>query len=143
MEQNTSIKSYQDIFEFSHVADNYKKRTNLKDSKLIHALTKMTGDAELRKKGILSEVISDFYDKQNDLKLEYAAVDSNGIIIRDANMNYRYTKESERALIQALKDLNNKYITIDSFYIKEEEIPKDLNQYELDFFKGFVIKPTE
>jgi hypothetical protein len=65
---------------------------------------------ELKIKKILDYLkpfIDDYNDKYENIRLEYAHTDSNGLLELNEKGDYRYTKDSLREMSKEMKDLMN------------------------------------
>ena len=84
----------------------------------------------------LAKVFNDFEERFEDLKLEFAATDSDGFIIRNEKGEYRFRKDDEKKLNRAFKSLRTEtFIDMPSYIITDYDQTKEYP----DSFKGFVI----
>jgi hypothetical protein len=131
-----SKKTYQDLFNFSNDAIAFLSN-NDSDTKLVYAIKKLVGDKSAGKKGLLAKVFNDFEERFEDLKLEFAATDSDGFIIRNEKGEYRFRKDDEKKLNRAFKALRTEtHIDMPSYIITDYDQTKEYP----DSFKGFVIQ---
>lgn len=128
-------KTYQDLFAFSNDAIAYLN-SNDGDTKLVYAIKKLVGDRKLGKKGLLAKVFNDFEERFEELKLEFAATDADGFIIRNEKGEYRFRKDDEKKLNRAFKVLRTEtLIDMPNYIITDYDQTKEYP----DSFKGFVI----
>jgi hypothetical protein len=131
----SSKKTYEDLFAFSKDAVAFLSE-NGGDTKLVYAIRKLVGDKAAGKKGLLSKAFEDFEERFEDLKLEFAATDSDGFIIRNERGEYRFRKEDEKKFNRAFKVLRKETpIEIPNYVITDYDQTKEYP----DSFKGFVI----
>lgn len=130
-----SKKTYEDLFAFSKDAVAFLSE-NSGDTKLAYAIKKLVGDKSAGKKGLLVKVFEDFEERFEDLKLEFAATDSDGFIIRNERGEYRFRKEDEKKFNRAFKILRKETpIDMPNYVITDYDQTREYP----DSFKGFVI----
>lgn len=135
-------KTYTEVFDFINEAEAFlkaqKEKKGDKETKLCFALNKMIGEANTRKKGLLSEIITEYYEKVDELRVEHSSVDKDGNIVRDSAKELMFTKAKDKELKLALKELNKKEIEFKPYFATEIN-EKHLSDYQKDIFLGFII----
>lgn len=82
-------------------------------SKINYAFWKLQKQIDLQSK--ISEL-------QEDIDIEYCSVDEKGNVLLDPNGRYVFTKENLKARIRAIKDLDQKEVFFEPYYIPSEEL---------------------
>lgn len=139
-EKAVTSKTFDEIVEFSNEAYKFISKAEEEgkaNTKLIYALKRIAGDPVTQKKGTLHKVIRKGQIKSRDLQIDYASVDDRGNLIKDDKGQYSYTKENKKALDLALENLTNDNMEFEPYIATE--VTEDLNEYQKDLFKGFVI----
>ncbi|MBO9613414.1 MAG: hypothetical protein J7619_11995 [Dyadobacter sp.] len=121
------------LIEFFNLANNYlqaAEEAKEKDTPLSDALT----DAIEEWKPQIEK-----YNKQvSRLRRKHAEKDKKTtVLLKDANGNYLFTEEGENNLDDAIEDLLDEEIHIETNCI--DQVPADLHRGYLKGFKGFVI----
>ena len=91
--------------------------TNKKLLELVNNLNQVIGNQETKvakKLFKIFEKIKPLYEKYNadveELRLDNASTDKDGILLLDEKSNYKYSKEGIKKLTQQIKDLSDKEI---------------------------------
>lgn len=129
-------KSFFDIVFFNKNAQAYieKNKQETKLSVSLRSVLKQTINLEI-----------EYQEKLEDLRCDHCAVDSSGVISKDARGGYQYTPEKMKAFNIAAKTLRNIEVEVHTRIRPEnDELIKDLSFDEIDAFKDIVItKPKE
>jgi hypothetical protein len=133
-----SKKTFNEIVEFNQEAFSFLRESK-GETKLTYALKKLAGDPTIRKQGTLAKVIKKAQSKSRDLQIDYASTDEKtGVLLTDERGQYKYTKENKKALENALEELMDESLEFEPF-IATEVAEGELNDYQKELFKGFVI----
>ena len=128
--------TYRKLIDFFSLANNYLRaaeEAKEKDTPLSDALT----DALEEWKPDIQK-----YNKQIDrLRRKFAEKDKKTtVLLKDANGHYLFTEEGENNLDDAIDELLEEEIRIETNCI--DEVPTDLKRGYLNGFRGFVIDPA-
>jgi hypothetical protein len=129
-------KTYQEIFDFIEPAYNHVHKEENKNTKMAYSIKKMIGDAKFKKPGRLTDAISKYYEKLEDIANELASTDEKKNIIIDPNGNKVYTAEKLKQKRDQEKQLLKEEVEFEPYF--STEIP-ELTEVEQHFFSGFVI----
>jgi hypothetical protein len=77
--------------------------------------------------------IDDFNEKLEEIRIDNASVDDNGILLKDEKGGYKFSKEGLKNLLIQTKELNEK-----EFEYKKVEISNPLGLEEFLFLDGWV-----
>ncbi|TXH13672.1 MAG: hypothetical protein E6R03_10940 [Hyphomicrobiaceae bacterium] len=137
------VTTYNKILEFRAGAQFYEKaekekaekekRGRERDSKLAYAIRKVFKKT--------SSIIEKHEEALQDLRVEHAATDDDGIFLENERGTYRFTKEGTKAFNEAERKLRKAEVNIAGLAHYASEIPKDLDPDFVDIFVGFVIDP--
>lgn len=81
----------------------------------------------------LKPVIDEYNEKSNELRLDNASVDEQGILLLNEKGGYKYSKEGLKTLTKQLQDLDNQEIKFEAITVVN---PGGLEVYP--FLKGWV-----
>lgn len=124
--------NWQAIVKFSRAAQAYNSGDGNKQTKLAYAIKRVTSQLE--------KIQADYLQSREDISIDHAAVDSNGILLTEADGRYRFTQEKLKTRNSAWRELEE----TDNYEIEPyfaTDIPKDLNEDIHEALTGFVIKP--
>jgi competence CoiA-like predicted nuclease len=124
-------KTNQEIIDFINAAALYLKKSD-KDSKFNYALKKVQKSA--------LKLFEQLQEKIERKRIDHCATDADGIILREADRNYRFTKDALKQLNKEVKALYEEKVEIESYFATE--VPK-LTEDESEAFMDFVIKRLE
>lgn len=137
------VTTYKKVLEFRAGAQFYEKaekekaekekRGRERDSKLAYAIRKVFKKT--------SSIIEKHEESVQDLRVEHAATDDDGIFLENERGGYRFTKEGTKAFNEAERKLRKAEINIAGLAHYASEIPKDLDPDFVEIFVGFVIDP--
>lgn len=125
--------TYTQIRDFRNNSRSYLMSSGTKRSKLHYAIDKMIKRTD--------KPFNDYVDKEQEIRVELAEVDKDGMLIVDEKGNYRYKKEGAKQLQSRLRELGRTEVEIEPYYASE--LPKDLNPAFYEFFVPFVIEDEE
>jgi predicted nucleic acid-binding Zn-ribbon protein len=130
------VTTYRKLIDFFSLANNYlqaAEEAKEKDTPLSDALTDAIQDWK-------PEI--DKYNKQlMKLRRKFAEKDKKTtVLLKDKHGNYQFTENGENDLDDAVEELLEEEVHIDTDYVSE--IPEDLHRGYLKGFKGFVIDPN-
>lgn len=144
MSEIKSKKTYQQINDFRRVAAARVLTSDPeKESKLVACISDLIGNPKIGEIGAFAFLGGQFSAETKKIYRKHAGVDEKGYILKDANNNYMFTKESEEACEQELKELANKEIEFTPSYCPTSDLPNDLLPAEKEIYLGFVIDPNE
>lgn len=83
----------------------------------------------------------DFFDKENDIKIEHAQTDKDGVLLINADKAYSYSKENAKKLQADMRKLGRTEVEVDVFPVKE--LPKDLEAAWYEYLTPFVIEEKD
>ena len=120
------------LFSVFNAANSYYESTDKEaPNKLTYALQKFV-KANMK-------FIDAYKERESDLNIEYASVDEKKNLIKNAT-GFVFTKEMQRSLNAAIKELNNAEIEVEIFeFVKPEDIPYYLPVAFKELFTGIVI----
>lgn len=131
--------NWQRIVRFSRAAQTYlAENENNKNTKLGYALKRVTSQLE--------KIQTDYLQRRDDISIDHAAVDGDGVLLIEADGRFRFTRES-------LKERNKQWRELDEADIFEIEphfttseswadvphITEDMREA----FSGLVIREEE
>lgn len=131
-----SKKTFEEIMDFSQEAYKFVAKSE-GETKLTYAIKKLIGDPKTGKKGTLAKVVKIQQSKGRDLAIDHASVDDKGILLTDERGQYRYSPANQKALDKAMDELASSEVELEAYYATE--IVEELNDYQKEVFKGFVI----
>lgn len=124
------MKTYQDCFEFFRAASQWISRHD-EESKFKYALTKVS-----RK---ITKLQEKYQESMEEINIEHCATeDKTGVILRDQQGQYKYTKDE---LIKRNREVNKLFhseVEIEPHIATD--VPEDLTSLEREVFDGFVLK---
>jgi hypothetical protein len=130
-------KSFDDILKFSNAGSFYVRSLNGKKTKLSYAIEKVSKQTD--------GYISEYRDAVQDIGIEYAAVDSDGVLLVQEDGSFKFTKEGLKNKVRderdLLKEWKDKEFDVEPFY--STELPEDISDAMLDVLTGFVIAPSK
>ena len=132
------MKTYKQITDFWSEAAQYLLKG--KDDKLSSAIRKMLGDPLKRRPGILSEILDAHKEQKDKIYLKHCSVDAAKNILRDSNKDLVFTVDALILREKEVKALAVKTYEIDPVYVSTEDLPEDLDEYQKEVFKGFIIE---
>jgi len=119
-------KTWDDFVSYSN---KYLSQT---DTKVCYAVEKV-----LR---LNKNISSDFQESVADIQIEFCSVDDKGNIIFDEHGRRKFTRENEKNLNKAVKELYNEEIKIKPFYCTDKQWVDSLNEDEKEIFKGIILE---
>lgn len=126
------MKSYQDCFEFLNVAGQWLSKHE-EESKFKYALAKVS-----RK---LNKSREKYQESIEEINIEHCATDKDGVILRDTNGQYKYTKDELIKRNRKMNELFHSEVEVEPHIASE--IPEGLTDLEKEVFEGFVLKSEE
>ena len=123
-------KTYSELFTFINVATKWLK-DNKDESKLRYAVKKVMKSCD--------KLITSYQEKVEDLNIEHCSEDENGIIRKDAQGGFQFTKDNLRKRNAAMRKLQDEKVEVPSFFADHKD---DLSDSEVEAFTGFVIEPA-
>lgn len=140
----TVKKTYSEINTFCQVASQLLKRKKegdlvlLEGSKLRYALQRVIPKCV--------DLLTDYNEQDEDLKVEHVSVDADGNMLKEPNSTeYRYTPAKKVEYLKKQRELFRKKLVDAPQYIAKE-LPAWLEEDMKMIFDGFVLKyeePTE
>ena len=126
-------KTYREIETFLvHAGARLEKVAQGKDTKFLYALKKM------QKK--CSELFRAHLETREDIEIEHAATDKDGVILKEANgVTIRHTKDGMKARTKALREAYNSTVEFQPHYAPA---PDDITEAERDAYEGIVLAPA-
>lgn len=124
--------NWQKIVRFSRAAQAFvaENETN-KNTKLGYAIKRVTSQFE--------KIQADYLQRRDDISIDNAAVDGNGVLLIEADGRYRFTPEKLKARNKQWRELDESAaFEIEPYFATD--LPPDLNEDLRDAFIGFVIK---
>lgn len=128
------MKTFGEMYEFRVNASFYLKSLEEGETKLAYAIKKVDGK--------LQKHFDAYNEAMNDIEIDHAATDENGILVTDDKGGFRFTPASIKAKRKAYKELADEW-GVKEFEVEEyfaTEIPEDLNDNFKNSFTGFVIE---
>lgn len=125
-------KTYQECFEFFSAASQWISKHE-EESKFKYALTKLS-----RKITKLQEKYREHVEERN---IEHCATDKDGVILRDEQGQYKYTKDELIKRNREVTEFYKSQTQIEPHFVSE--VPSDLTSLEKEVFEGFVLKPEQ
>jgi hypothetical protein len=125
------MKTVKEITEFINVANSWLNQQDGQQSKLTYAVARVIKRA-MR--------VNDKYNEDlEDIRVDHCVVDEKGVIVRDSNGNYQFTKDGIAAyhkkrrqlLFSAEHELEPYYAT---------SVTPKLDARIVEAFRGFVVK---
>lgn len=127
-------KNFEQMVTFRLYAGAYLKNLNGEKTKLSYAIEKV--DKKLQ------NYFDEYNEAVNDVRIDNAATDDNGVLLTDEKGNFRFTKEGLKAKNKADKRLSEEWgekkFNVDAYFTTE--IPEDLSEEMQSAFAGFVIE---
>lgn len=119
---------YEQILAFLNAGSFYGKSHN---DKLSYAIKKVTGR--------LKDIVADYNELVDDVKIDCASVDEKGNMIVNGD-SYVFTPAKRKEFNKAVRVIGQKEVTetFEPYYATE--VPEDLDEDFIELFKGFVIK---
>src|SRR5256886_1676243 len=121
-------KTYKEVIQFVNAAANYITQ-HPEENKLKYALTKVQKSA--------TKLIEDYNERLEDLRIDHCSVDDKGIILRDANGGYVFTRDGLKALVHGQRDLIGQSVEIQEHIVTE--LPEKFDENYREAFTGFVL----
>ena len=121
-------KTYKEIATFLNAANAYLQ-AHPEENKLSYALKKVQKEA--------LQHFSTYKEELEELRIRHCATDEKGIILRNAQGDFEFTKEELLALNKDAKALQDK--TIEIIGHTATELPEDLGENYKEAFTDFVI----
>lgn len=78
----------------------------------------------------------------SDARIDFAATDSDGLLVEGKNSSFKYERESLKKLNAKVAEIMKKEVDVSQKAYYATELPKDLDQAYVDAFVGFVIDPA-
>lgn len=127
--------SWQKIVKFSRAAQVFlaENETN-KNTKIGYAIKRVISQLE--------RIQADHFQSREDISIDNASTDANGILLTEADGRLRFTTEQLKTRNKQWRDLEE----ADNYQIEPHfttDAPADLNEDMRSAFAGFVIKPEE
>lgn len=123
--------------------------TNKKLLELVNNLNQVIGNQETKvakKLFKIFEKIKPLYEKYNadveELRLDNASTDKDGILLLDEKSNYKYSKEGIKKLTQQIKDLSDKEIEFNKIEVINTSGLEDFTFLE-DWTNGIEFNKQE
>ena len=120
--------TYEKLFQFNAIAGAYLQKEQ--DTKLKYAINKVAKR--------LTKAFENYNEMVADIKRDHCYTEKD-IIVRDEKGEYKYTKENEKKMTKAVKDLINNEIEFEPYFVLN--IPEGLTEIEIESFEGIVLSP--
>lgn len=127
--------TYNNLIQFNNVANNYLRAADeakQNDTPLVTALEECLEDCKPQ--------IDQYNKKLSRLRRKFAEKDKKTtVLLKDEYGNYLFTEEAENALEDAIEQLLEEEVHLETTYVSE--LPADLHRRFVKIFTGFVIEP--
>jgi hypothetical protein len=132
-------KTYEQILNFWNEAQSYLVAK--KDDKVTRAIMMMVGQPTKKRPGQLSSIFANYNDEAAKIDIKYCHVDPNTkVITRDGNNNLQFTQDSMNKRNAEKAKLKDKEFEFEPCYVNKEDLPADLDDYQIKVFTGFIIE---
>ena len=122
-------QTYRSVIDFVNNAGAYVQ-AHPEENKLKYALQKV------QKKAL--KMLQAYNDSLEDLRVENCATDEKGVVLRDPNGNYQFTKEGLTAFNKAQRAfITTGTVDIDAYIVTE--LPENFEEGFREVFTGFVL----
>lgn len=123
--------TFQQVVNFRNAARQYLGQKQPR-TKLNYALEKMLAKTE--------KIQQEYSDIEQEIRIDLAETDKDGILIITEKGNYSYKKDSAKLLQKKLRETGNTTVEIDTHTV---EPPKTLESAWYEFFVPFVIEDKD
>ena len=125
-----TIKKTREEVNFFHNSALIYRQNNNKKSKFNYALGVLLNRQT-------EKIQKTTKEKIEDINTEHAAVDRDGVLLRDGD-NYKYTKDEAKKRLQKIRQVWKEEVEIEPYYATD--VPQDLTLSEIDAFTDFVLR---
>lgn len=127
----TEQVTFQQVVNFRQAARTYLGQKQPR-TKLHYALEKMISKTE--------KIQQEYVDKEQEIRVDLAETDKDGILLITEKGNYSYKKEKAKELQKTLREIGNSPVSLE---VHTVEPPKTLESAWYEFFVPFVIEDKE
>ena len=130
----TKIKvTINEVISFYNIASQILSKEQGKFSSFLYALNKVKKRAE--------EIVSNYNDEMEELRLNLAGKDEDGYVITTEEKGYKFTPENTIKLNKKSKNLLKKEVEIESHITTD--VPEKYSFTVIDSLTPFVFEPME
>lgn len=132
-EENMMKTNYLKLAMFSRAAQTYLADENNKNTKLGYALKRVVSQ--------LDRIQAEHNQRQEDISIDNAATDANGVLLIEADNRFRFTPEGLKNRNKQWRELNeaDNYEIEPHFCVDVPELPDEFREA----FQGFVIQESK